>query len=148
MALVNKTHALPAGWEDALQIESFTNTVGDEVQVEAKAYDAYLELKDDLEADGVYVDDVWVGNNPGVGVEEMPTLAAMVSPNPTSGMVSIETNAAEGEVVVYDLFGRKVASVTLCEGRANIDLSNCAKGVYMAKISSEVGLATIKLVKE
>ena len=100
------------------------------------------------DADGVYVDDVWVGNNPGVGVEEMPTLAAMVSPNPTSGMVSIEANAAEGEVVVYDLFGRKVASVTLCEGRANIDLSNCANGVYVAKISSEVGLATIKLVKE
>ena len=100
------------------------------------------------EADGVYVDDVWVGNNPGVGVEEMPTLAATVSPNPTSGMVSIEANAAEGEVVVYDLFGRKVASVTLCEGRANIDLTNYAKGVYMAKISSEVGLATVKLVKE
>ena len=100
------------------------------------------------DADGVYVDDVWVGNAPGVGVEEMPTLAATVNPNPTSGMVSIEANAAEGEVVVYDLFGRKVASVTLCEGRANINLSNCAKGVYMAKISSEAGIATVKLVKE
>ena len=100
------------------------------------------------EADGVYVDDVWVGNNPGVGVEEMPTLAATVSPNPTSGMVSIEANAAEGEVVVYDLFGRKVASVTLCEGRANIDLSNCAKGVYMAWVYDTIGTTVVKLIKE
>ena len=56
MALVNKTHELPAGWEDAIEIKSFTNTVGDEVQVEANAYEAYLALKNDLEAEGVFVD--------------------------------------------------------------------------------------------
>ena len=56
MALVNKTHELPAGWEDALDIATFTNSVGDEVKVEAKAYDAYLALKADLEAEGVFVD--------------------------------------------------------------------------------------------
>ena len=56
MVLVNKTHKLPAGWEDAIEIVHFTNSEGWDVDVEAKAYDAYLELKDDLEADGVYVD--------------------------------------------------------------------------------------------
>jgi hypothetical protein len=100
------------------------------------------------EADGVYVDDVWVGNNPGVGVEEMPTLAATVSPNPTSGMVSIEANAAEGEVVVYDLFGRKVATTLLREGRAEIDLSDCAKGVYVAWVYDTIGTIVVKLIKE
>ena len=100
------------------------------------------------EADGVYVDDVWVGNNPGVGVEEMPTLAATVSPNPTSGMVSIEANAAEGEVVVYDLFGRKVATTLLREGRAEIDLSDCAKGVYVARVYDTIGTTVVKLIKE
>ena len=56
MALVNKQNALPDGWEDAVQIETFTNTVGDEVQVEAKAYQAYLALKEELEAEDVHVD--------------------------------------------------------------------------------------------
>ena len=56
MALVNKQNKLPDGWEDAVELESFTNTVGDEVQVEAKAYEAYQALKTDLEADGVHVD--------------------------------------------------------------------------------------------
>ena len=55
-ALVNKTHELPAGWEDALRIVSFKNTEDWDVEVEAKAYNAYLGLKEDLEAEGVYVD--------------------------------------------------------------------------------------------
>ncbi len=56
MALVNKAHALPDDWEDKLEIVHMTNSVGDDVEVEKKAYDAYLELKAELEKEGVYVD--------------------------------------------------------------------------------------------
>ncbi len=56
LALVNKQHELPAGWEDAVELVHFNNTEGWDVDVEAKAYDAYLALKDDLESEGVYVD--------------------------------------------------------------------------------------------
>ncbi len=56
MALVNKTHALPEDWEKNIETIKFTNTVGDDVEVEKKAYDAYLELKAALEAEGVTVD--------------------------------------------------------------------------------------------
>lgn len=99
-------------------------------------------------ADGVYVDDVRVGNDPFEGIVEQPAFVATVSPNPTNGNVTIEANASTGEVVVYDLLGRKVTSAALFEGRADLDLSGCAKGVYMARVSNETGTATIKLVKE
>ena len=56
MALVNNAHALPDDWEDKLEIVHMTNSVGDDVEVEKKAYDAYLELKAELEKEGVYVD--------------------------------------------------------------------------------------------
>ena len=57
LALVNKLHPLPDGWEDALQTVTVTNSVGDEVEVEKKAYDAYLLLKADLEEqDGIYLE--------------------------------------------------------------------------------------------
>ena len=56
LALVNKEHALPEGWEEAVQIEHFVNSEGWDVDVEAKAYEAYLALKEDLEADDVFVD--------------------------------------------------------------------------------------------
>ena len=115
-----------------------------------EASDAYLIAfkGKSNEADGVYVDDVWVGNDPSVGVGEISTLAATVSPNPTTGSVAIEANAADGDVTVFDLFGRQVMSATLRNGRAELDLSAFAKGVYVARISSEAGTSTIKLVKE
>ena len=47
--LVNKIHPLPEGWEDALETVHTTNSLGDDVEVEKKTYDAYLLLKEDLE---------------------------------------------------------------------------------------------------
>ena len=55
-ALVNKLNPLPEGWEDALQTVKIKNSLGDDVEVEKKAYDAYLALKADLEKEGVHVD--------------------------------------------------------------------------------------------
>ena len=56
MALVNKTHALPDDWEDKLETVHMTNSVGDDVEVEKKAYDAYLMLKAALKKESIYVD--------------------------------------------------------------------------------------------
>ena len=115
-----------------------------------EASDAYLiafEGKSN-EADGVYVDDVWVGNNPSVGVVEQSALAANVSPNPTTDRVMVETNTNEGQVVVFDMLGKQMLTASVINGRAELDLSAFAKGVYVARISSEAGTSTIKLVKE
>ncbi|MBR3491689.1 MAG: T9SS type A sorting domain-containing protein [Bacteroidales bacterium] len=115
-----------------------------------EASDAYLIAfkGKSHEADGVYVDDVWVGNDPSVGVEEQPTLVATVCPNPTTDKVTVETNANDGQVVVFDMLGKQMLTATVVDGRTELDLSTFAKGVYVARISSETGTRTIKLVKE
>lgn len=57
LVLVNKTNPLPRGWEAALETVTAANSVGDEVEVETKAYDAYLLLKADLEEnDGIWLE--------------------------------------------------------------------------------------------
>lgn len=56
LALVNKLNPLPDGWEDALEISTTTNSIGDEVEVEKNAYDSYLKLKADLEKEDIFVD--------------------------------------------------------------------------------------------
>lgn len=54
MILVNQSHPLPEGWEKSLQTVTVVNSVGDEVVVEKKTYDAYLLLKKSLkEKDGI-----------------------------------------------------------------------------------------------
>ena len=51
LVLVNKDNVLPDGWEEALDVVTITNSVGDEVQVESRAYEAYCALKEDVEKD-------------------------------------------------------------------------------------------------
>ena len=49
--IVNKLKKLPSDWEDKVITTTFTNTLGDEVEVEINAYDAYLKLKKALDQD-------------------------------------------------------------------------------------------------
>lgn len=56
LVLVNKENPLPEKWEDDLEIVHMTNSLGDDVQVEKKAYEAYLKLKDALAEEDVFVD--------------------------------------------------------------------------------------------
>ncbi|MBQ9251078.1 MAG: M15 family metallopeptidase [Clostridia bacterium] len=57
LALVNKLHPLPEGWEESLETVTITNSVGDEVEVEAKAYASYEMLRSDLEKnDDIYIE--------------------------------------------------------------------------------------------
>ena len=56
LALVNKLNALPDGWENSVEIVQVKNSEGSDVEVEAKAYEAYQALKADLEKEGVFVD--------------------------------------------------------------------------------------------
>lgn len=56
LTLVNKENKLPEDWEEKLETVTIQNSLGDDVEVEKEAYDAYLGLKADLEKDGIYVD--------------------------------------------------------------------------------------------
>ena len=56
LVLVNKENPLPETWEDEVEIVHMTNSLGDDVEVEKKAYDAYLKLKDALAEEGVFID--------------------------------------------------------------------------------------------
>lgn len=133
-------------WEHTDILDTWDSVYLDLPEASSSYYIAFKGKAND--ADGVYVDDVWVGNYTDDGVNEVAAFAVSVSPNPTTGNVTIEATASEGEVNVFDLFGRKVASALLHEGRAELDLSGSAQGVYMAQITSEGGTVTMKLVRE
>ncbi len=56
LVLVNKTHAMPEGWEDKIELTYMVNKAGDRIGVERTAYKAYLKLKKALLKDGVHTD--------------------------------------------------------------------------------------------
>ncbi|MBQ3866025.1 MAG: M15 family metallopeptidase, partial [Clostridia bacterium] len=53
---VNKENKLPDDWEAKLDTVTVRNSIDEEVEVEKKAYGAYLKLKAALEAEDVHVD--------------------------------------------------------------------------------------------
>lgn len=56
LVLVNKQAQLPGTWEKDVDLVHMTNSLGDDVEVEEKAYESYLKLKDALEEEDVFVD--------------------------------------------------------------------------------------------
>lgn len=101
------------------------------------------------DAEGVYVDDVFVGNDNTAALTESAVVKASVSPNPTQGRAVVVANFMEGEVTVFDLFGKMITTVLVREGQAEIDLGGLAQGVYMARVKSDEGFSTtLRLVRE
>ncbi len=54
--LVNKENKLPDEWEDKLETVTIKNSLGDDVEVEKRAYEAYSMLKEDLASEGIFVE--------------------------------------------------------------------------------------------
>lgn len=100
-------------------------------EISAELQICFDAFTDNGDGNGVYVDDVRVGNNGTVGV--------------TSQNDILITN---GDAIVYDLFGRRVATTKYHNGRLDLDMNGLARGVYVAHIKGTQGSTTIKLVKE
>ena len=78
------------------------------------------------------------------GNEGIATAAAAqvsIYPNPATGSITI-SGAAAGSADLYDMSGRRVATATLAEGRATMNLDGVAAGIYMLR----AGSATTKIV--
>lgn len=101
-----------------------------------------------------YIDDVMFVDLGGLGVEEYVSQGVRAYPNPTEGMVTVETgNASKDSIIsVVDLTGRVVVpsvrpSQVGAFGRAQVDLSAQPEGVYFIRISDEHGDVVRRVVK-
>ena len=99
------------------------------------------------DAEGVYVDDVRVGNYIDDGLAESQELMASVMPNPTNGKITVSTNLSIGNVAIFDMLGKQVMTDKIVDGIAEFDLSELTQGVYFIKISDESSVKTVKIVK-
>lgn len=75
----------------------------------------------------------------------------LVYPNPSADIFNIDLTNVEqkyDEVTIYSILGEKVFSKRILPNEINtINLSHLANGYYFAKLFSENGNTTIKLIK-
>lgn len=73
-------------------------------------------------------------------------LSLVLAPNPTSNAVFITFNATTAQVVVYDAQGKRLQVSNIQSGEA-IELGNYQTGVYLVKITTELGSTIERVVK-
>lgn len=56
LILVNKQNPVPDDWPQRIRTVHCTNSLGLDVETETAAYEAYLNLKEELQKDGIFVD--------------------------------------------------------------------------------------------
>lgn len=56
LIVVNSNNPVPSDWEEKITLSYTCNSVGDDVYAETRTYKAYLEMKDELEKQGVHVE--------------------------------------------------------------------------------------------
>ena len=86
-----------------------------------------------------------------VGINENgETGLITIYPNPTEGTTHILCTYPEAKSLkVYDVFGKEVKSQTITEETTELNLSQCANGLYFVRIfSGEEVLGTAKIIKK
>ena len=79
----------------------------------------------------------------GIGLGESMLDKLTISPNPTNGLVSLNTSVV-GTYELLTLDGRVLESGT---AKKDYDLTNYPKGVYHLRLSTDEGTRVIKVVK-
>lgn len=72
---------------------------------------------------------------------DIPTVFAegfTISPNPSKDFVTIESPATDEEIAVTDLSGRKLLTASIADGKAVLDISSLAEGIYLVRIGNRV----------
>ena len=82
-----------------------------------------------------------------VATKEIELEGLKIFPNPTSGIVTVESpNEIIDQVIVYDISGKKVNSYLIGTPRKELNLNHLGKGMYFLELTTTNGKYTSKLI--
>ena len=99
----------------------------------------------------VYFDNMYFSVNKAttLGVEDIVKTAFKIYPNPTNNKWNIKTSGQNiKSVQVVDMLGKTIMNLSPNKKTIEVDATSLPAGLYFAKVSSENGTKSIKLVKQ
>ncbi|XMO85400.1 T9SS type A sorting domain-containing protein [Algibacter sp. AS12] len=78
-----------------------------------------------------------------LSVNHVDAIDANIYPNPTKGIVTVESNFNDTKVTVYDLNGRSLLKTT----NSRVDISKYAAGMYIFKVETSNGQVVKRILK-
>jgi hypothetical protein len=107
-----------------------------------------LGTSSDLVSDIVYFDNIYFSTvEPTMGTHDFHDVAFSAYPNPAHGQWNISATEAISSVQLFDIAGKQVKTVEPNDMMVSIDASGLSSGMYFAKIRTESGSKTVKLIK-
>jgi len=93
-----------------------------------------------------YFDDVSFATS--LSIDDLDNTNFNVYPNPTQNVWKLQTNNQNiTKIDLYDMLGKLVLTISPNTNEVKIDASSLVKGLYFARISSNNGVNTVKLIK-
>lgn len=104
----------------------------------------------DLNTKVVYFDNMFFSVNAGVlGTDDISLIESTVFPNPSANGWNINTpNTKIKSIEVYNLLGKRVVSKKVDANNTTISTDGLASGIYIARINTELGTKTVKLLRD
>jgi hypothetical protein len=93
-----------------------------------------------------FFDDVVSTNTLSTGNNELIEARAFPNPSSTSWVITTPNNTIKS-VQVFNLLGKQVVSRTFNGNEANISVESLSSGIYLAKVTTDVGTTTMKLIR-
>lgn len=96
----------------------------------------------------VYIDNLYFVNSPTAGLDDFDSASFNVYPNPSNNVWNVKSNnTVINAIHVFDVLGKQVLSLQPKSNNVSIDANELTKGLYFAKIESDTGISSIKLIK-
>lgn len=146
VAFVLEYRIAPDGaWTSIEDITSTTYTLEDLAGLTTYEVRVAAFCSDSLLSD--YVETQFTTTNVGVADYEMAEVRLF--PNPTTGVVTIQSALADIQrVEMYDIYGKLLMAEEVNGAIAKLNISNYAAGVYMTRIYTENGMQTARVIKK
>ena len=97
----------------------------------------------------LYLDNIVLTQNFPLSRNEFSTFESRVYPNPSSDTWTISTpNNKINSVEVFNVLGKKVISQNFNSDEASISVQSLASGIYLARLTTNSGVKTMKLIRE
>ncbi len=86
---------------------------------------------------------IWFENRGPLSIEENTANLFIIYPNPTNGLLTINSTSTISEITVYNNLGQLLFA---SEEKNKVDISSLSQGIYFVKIKDENGLSETKKV--
>ncbi|SCY28887.1 T9SS type A sorting domain-containing protein [Flavobacterium caeni] len=107
-----------------------------------------LGTTSDLVSDIVYFDNIYLSVvEPTLGTSQFNTVAVGAYPNPSKDKWNVAANETITSVSLFDISGKQIQVLQPNNKTAVIDAADLSTGIYFAKVSTQGGEKTVKLVK-